>query len=205
MKVATISTVLISLLVASHGKASEDIGLPEIHSGDREATNLLKRRLTAWKAEDGREIDNWDLQNRILRNTEAGAHIITKQEFRDFDLSLQFRLPPGGNSGVYLRGRYEIQLHDGQDAPPIKYTGAVWGQIPVETKMYKGPNIWNEMQVRVKGNQVSVVVNRKPVIRSQQFKGPTRGAINQNESAPGPILLQCLKGAQFRNIMIKEL
>lgn len=184
---------------------SEDIGLPGIDPKDEEAIDLLDKTMTAWRAEDGRRIDNWTLKNGILKNWKLGPHIITRKKFRNFDLTMEFSLPRGGNSGVYLRGRYEVQLYDSQNVDSKKYTGAIWGQIPVESRMYKGPIVWNELSVRLKNKTVTVLVNRKPVIRSRELIGPTRGAIDQNESEPGPILLQSLHGVRFRKIIIKEL
>ncbi|MEZ5944229.1 MAG: DUF1080 domain-containing protein [Planctomycetaceae bacterium] len=196
---------LIFLLALSCKSNAQDIGLPSIDRQGEGVVDLLKNRLDDWKAEDGRPIDNWRVSNGVLTNWKAGSHLVTQQKYRDFDLSLQFSLPRGGNSGVYLRGRYEVQLYDGTDVPLDKCTGSIWGQIAVESQMYKGSGAWNELQVRMQGNKVTVLVNRKPVIRSQTLKGPTRGAIDQNEAEPGPILLQSLRGARFRNVMIKEL
>lgn len=194
-----------SILYLTGLVAAEEIGLPMLDEDADGVVNLLENKLDDWQAEDGREVDNWRMRGKELENFKAGSHLITKKKYRDFDLSLEFKLPRRGNSGVYLRGRYEIQLADGQNLPPNKYTGSVWGQIPVESKMYKGANEWNELQIRVKNNTVSVILNRKPVIRSKSFKGPSRGAIDQNEKAPGPIMLQSLNGVRFRKIYLKEL
>jgi hypothetical protein len=88
----------------------------------------------------------------------------------------------------------------------ITHHGAIaLGQIPVESRMYKGPVVWNELSIRLKKNMVTVLVNRKPVIRSKKLTGPTRGAINLSESGPGPVLLQSLHGVRFRNLFLKEL
>ena len=184
---------------------AENIGLPDIDAKDVQVIDLLADGLSAWKAEDGRPIDNWKVSRGILVNSKAGSHLITSDKYWDFDLSLEFRLPPRGNSGIYLRGRYEIQLYDGSDVDAKKTTGSIWGQIPVESNMYRGANRWHQLQVRLKDHTVTVVIDRKPVIRSKKLTGPTRGAIDQNESQPGPILLQSLNGVQFRNVLLKKL
>lgn len=200
-----IAITTISYLFISRFVQAEEIGLPMIDAEADGVIDLLENKLDDWQAEDGREIDNWRVRNKELTNFKAGSHVITKQKYRNFDLSLEFKLPRGGNSGVYLRGRYEVQLFDGQNIEANKSTGSIWGQIPVETKMYQGPNKWNELQIRVKNNSVTVVLNRKPVIRSKEFRGPSRGAIDQNEQDPGPIMLQSLNGVRFRKIVIKEI
>lgn len=200
-----VALVAISFLGSCLLAQADDIGLPEVESGGHGVVNLLESGLAAWQAEDGRPIDNWRWANRVLTNSKLGSHIITKEKFQNFDLSMEFNLPAGGNSGVYLRGRYEVQLYDGQEVDAKNYTGAVWGQIPVEARMYKGPKVWNKLDVRIRNNTVTVLVNRKPVIRSMELKGPTKGAIDRNETDPGPILLQSLGGVRFRNILIKQL
>jgi len=184
---------------------AEDIGIPDIDPMNDGVVDLLETGLEAWKAEDDQPIKNWQVRNDILVNGKPGSHLITRKSYRDFDLSLEFNLPRRGNSGVYLRGRYEVQLYDGPQVPYIKETGSIWGQIPVETRMYKGAGKWNELKVRIKNDTVTVLVNRKPVIRSQKLKKPTRGAVDDDESKSGPILLQSLRGVRFRNILIKEL
>ncbi|MHC4877203.1 MAG: 3-keto-disaccharide hydrolase [Planctomycetota bacterium] len=200
------STIVIAVQVwLSLSASAGDIGIPRISPQDKGVIKLVDDRLTAWQTEDGGPVDNWRSVGKVLVNAKPGSHLITKQRFRDFDLSLEFSLPRGGNSGVYLRGRYEVQLYDGRDVTLDRCTGAIWGKIPVETRMFKGPNKWNQLAVRIVHNTVTVVVNRKPVIRSARLKGPTRGAIDQNETAPGPILLQSLRGVRFRNIHIREL
>jgi len=183
----------------------EEIGIPSFNKSDPGVVNLLEDGLEDWKAEDGKGIDNWIVRNRILTNYKHGSHLVTKKKYRDFDLSLEFLLPHKGNSGVYLRGRYEVQLDDHNTTDQIKSTGAIWGKIPIESHVYNGPNRWNQLSIRIRNNSVTVLVNRNPVIRSKELKGTTRGAIDENESAPGPILLQSLKGARFKNILIKEL
>lgn len=199
--------MLSAITVQSSGRVgwAQDIGLPSVEPGETGVIDLLRKGTGDWKAEDGRDIDNWRVHAGVLTNWKAGSHLVSRQKFRDFDLSLEFNLPRGGNSGVYLRGRYEVQLFDGQDIDLKNYTGAIWGLIPPESRMYKGPNVWNELQVRLVGRTVTVLVNRKPVIRSHHIPMPTRGAVDRNEARPGPILLQSLRGARFRNILIKEL
>jgi hypothetical protein len=191
--------------IATLPAVAAEIGLPIIDPESDDVIDLLKDDLSAWQAEDGRRIDNWRVSAGVLTNFKAGSHIVTVDKYRNFDLSLEFRLPRGGNSGVFLRGRYEVQLFDGQNVAANNYTGAIWDQIPVDAKMYRGPNEWNELSVRIVDDSVSVVVNRKPVIRSKTLRGPTKGAVNRQEDQPGPILLQSLNGVRFRKILLKEL
>ncbi len=187
--------------------AEDDIGLPSIDPKDSESVDLLKDKLDLWQSEDGREITNWKALGGVLANGQRGANLMTKDKYRDFDLSLEFNLPKEGNSGVYLRGRYEVQLLDGSESSLLRKTGAIWGQIPVDrvVNTYKGANTWNELSVRIKGDRVSVMINRIAVIRTAKLKEPTAGAIDRDEDQPGPILLQSHSGVRFRKILIKVL
>ncbi len=184
-----------------------EIGIPALLEPEAEGvTDLVKNGLDAWEVEDHGAISNWKFGSAAFINDKQGPHLLTKEKYRDFDLQCEFNLPKGGNSGVYLRGRYEVQLFDETKTTDFKgRTGAIWGQIPVAVRAYKGPNTWNELRVRLVGNSVSVLVNRVVMIRSAELRGPTQGALDMNENGPGPILLQSLHGVRFRKILIKQL
>ncbi len=100
-----------------------------------------------------------------------------------------------------------MQLLDGSESSLLRKTGAIWGQIPVDrvVNTYKGANTWNELSVRVKGDRVSVMINRIAVIRTAKLKEPTAGAIDRDEDQPGTILLQSHSGVRFRKIFIKRI
>jgi hypothetical protein len=65
--------------------------------------------LTGWTAMGKNQ---WVVENGILTSSHAGANLISVQKFNDFKLHVEFRYPKGSNSGVYLRGRYEVQIED---------------------------------------------------------------------------------------------
>ncbi len=186
--------------------ASSDIGRPEIEPGDDGVESLLHAGISAWHTEANRPITNWRLDSGVLTNIRSGPDLVSRDLYRDFDLRLEFLLPKGGNSGVYLRGRYELQLND--DAPDLNLKnscGSIWGQIPILKRAYSGPYQWNELRVRLVGNRVTVVLNGVLIIDSQELQGVTRGALDSNEGDPGPLALQCLAGVKFRKILLKPL
>src|SRR5256885_16173127 len=70
------------------------------------------RDLTGWIVTDESGEKQWKALNRVLSNTQRGGNLVTDETYGDFKLHLEFRYPPSGNSGVYLRGRYEAQIED---------------------------------------------------------------------------------------------
>jgi len=72
--------------------------------------------LSGWHVVQGN--NEWVVEDGILRNVKVGGNLVTDQKFDDFKLHLEFRYAPGGNSGVYLRGRYEVQVLEGWSEEP---------------------------------------------------------------------------------------
>jgi hypothetical protein len=181
--------------------------------GDAEA--LLGDSLDKWNApKKGEDISNWSITEGVLRLDEAGPSLRTKKTYEDFDLHLEFKLPPKNNTGVFLRGRYEVQLldsqfrtKDGRPVPPKESCGAIYGQLAPSKDVYRGSNKWNTLDVRLIGNVVTVRINDVVVIDSKAIDVVTGGDLDENESDPGPILLQAhaTHGQEFRNITIKPI
>lgn len=168
--------------------------------------------LDNWESESFSPPSNWTLVEGILTCNRDGPSLVTKQKFKDFDLHIEFSLPRTAASGVFLRGRYEVQLldpsyrlADGQTVSNIGSHGSIWGLIAPSEISYVGPNKWNSLDVRLRDRNVTVTLNDKTVIRDQRIDRPTAGAIDRNESTPGPIMLQSstVPGVQFRNAWIK--
>lgn len=160
------------------------------------------KNLDGWKAFGA---DNqWVVENGILRSPKSGANIKTTQTFNDFKLHVEFRIPEGSNSGVYLRGRYEIQISDGfGKEPAVDELGAVYGFIrPLEMTAKKAGE-WQSYDITLVGRVVTVVLNGKTIIYKNEIPGITGGAIDSNEAEAGPIMFQGDHGpVEFRNITI---
>jgi len=161
--------------------------------------------LTGWTTQGGNGQNNWRAVNGVLTNTANGANLMTTRTFGDFKLQLEFRYPKNGNSGIYLRGRHEVQIEDSPalDAPLSVHLGGVYGFLWPSEYAGKGPGEWNTYEITLVGRRVTVVLNGKAVIADQIIPGPTGGAIDANEGAPGPILLQGDHTAvEFRNVKL---
>ncbi len=159
--------------------------------------------LSGWTAVGG--ANNWIVKNGILTNTKAGANLITNKKFDDFKLHIEFRYGKAGNSGVYLRGRHEVQIEDspaGTHPNNVLY-GGVYGFLTASEINAKGPGQWQSYDITLIGRMVTIVSNGKTIISNQEIPGITGGALDSNEGEPGPIYLQGdHQPIEFRNIIL---
>jgi hypothetical protein len=148
--------------------------------------------------------NQWKAEAGNLHSPHSGANIVTDATFTDFKLHIEFRLPKGSNSGVYLRGRYELQIEDGKEVEPVNnQLGAVYGFLPPSEKVGKEAEEWQSYDVILVGRMVTVALNGSTVICNQEIPGITGGALDSDEEQPGPIYLQGDHGPiEFRNIKI---
>ncbi|TSD66541.1 DUF1080 domain-containing protein [Inquilinus sp. KBS0705] len=148
--------------------------------------------------------NQWVVENGILRSKQSGANLITDKKFNDFKLHVEFRYKKGSNSGVYLRGRYEIQIIDTDVPEPINNVfSSVYGFVPPNKMMSKNPGEWQSYDITLVGRIITIVANGTRVISEAQIPGLTGGAINSAEGEPGPILIQGDHGPiDYRNIVI---
>lgn len=146
--------------------------------------------LKGWKLSS--EDNQWKVENGILINQKAGANLISEQQFEDFKLLAEFRYKKGGNSGIYLRGRYEVQIEDSalDRHPGSLYYGGVYGFLTPSEIATLGPNEWNSYEITLIGRKVTIIANGKTIISNQEIPGITGGALDSREAEPGPIYLQ---------------
>ena len=160
------------------------------------------KNMDGWKTTG---TNQWVVEGGVLKSPKSGANIFTTQTFNDFKLHIEFRYPKESNSGVYLRGRYEVQIEDSKEGeePPKGTLGAVYGFIAPSERAVKGPGEWQSYDITLVGRMVSVVCNGKQIICNQEIPGITGGAIDSKEAEPGPIYMQGDHGPiEFRNIII---
>ena len=153
--------------------------------------------LSGWKVMGGPS--GWSAQAGLLVNDakqEPGKHksyanIRTDREFEDFNLTLQARVPKGGNSGIYLRGIYEVQVADsyGQKADSHGI-GGLYSRITPTENPAKPAGEWQTFDITLVNRHVTVILNGKKIIDNQPLLGCTGGALWADEFRPGPIYLQ---------------
>lgn len=157
--------------------------------------------LKGWKAMGPNQ---WIVENGILRSLKSGSNLVSEQTFTDFKLHVEFRYEKGSNSGVYLRGRYEVQIEDDKGKEPWKgYLGAIYGFLTPSVMVAKDAGEWQSYDITLVGRMVTVVANGITIIANQEIPGITGGAIDNKENEPGPIMFQGDHGPiDFRNIVI---
>lgn len=148
---------------------------------------------------------HWKVVNGTLISPSEGAELVSKKKFEDFKLHIEFNCGPTSNSGVYLRGRYEVQIeNESMGEPPNRQTGAVYGFLTPSPAMPRTTGKWQTYDITLIGRKVTVVQDGKTIIDNKVIPGITGGALDSNEGQPGPIYLQgSEKGhVSFRNIVV---
>jgi 3-keto-disaccharide hydrolase len=161
--------------------------------------------LSGWRPSDPNATTTWKVENGTLVSPGHGPDLITDAKFEDFKLHVEFNCAPKSNSGVYLRGRYEVQIED-DPVPegPTMRTGSVYGFLAASPEQPRRPGEWQTYEITLVGRVVTVVQNGQTIIDKQEIPGITGGALDSHEGLPGPIYLQGSEDGHvaFRNITI---
>lgn len=160
------------------------------------------RDLTGWR-HLGRETQ-WGVKDGILFSPKSGSNLATEATFTDFKLHVEFRYPKGSNSGIYLRGRHEVQVEDSKGTTPWPGGfGAVYGFIAPSEQVAKAAGEWQSYDITLVGRMLTLVANGKTVICNREIPGITGGALDSKEGSPGPFYLQGDHGpVEYRNIIL---
>jgi hypothetical protein len=147
---------------------------------------------TVWKAEKGKLISPGN-----------GPELISDAKFKDFKLHVEFNCGPESNSGIYLRGRYEVQIEtDSVAEPPSHHTGAVYGFLTPSPELPRKPGEWQTFDITLVGRTITVVQNGQTAINNQEIPGITGGALDSHEQLPGPIYLQ---GSEKGHVVFRKI
>lgn len=172
------------------------------------------RDLTGWrlieKAENGWSVDGDQLVNRPAPPVQGQprrrfGNLRTEREFEDFNLTLEVNVPKGSNSGVYLRGIYEVQVADSYGKPLDSHNmGAVYSRIAPSAAAEKAPGEWQSLDITLVDRHVTVVLNGRRIVDNQPLAGCTGGALWSDQLRPGPIFLQGDHGpVSYRNLVLR--
>jgi hypothetical protein len=166
--------------------------------------DLLKDGLEGWRLRNPAGRNSWSVTNGELVNSPPGVDLVSKRTFTDFSLHVEVNVPPGGNSGIYLRGRHEVQVQDDYGKPPgNRLMGGIYGQIQPMSLPARPAGEWQTFDITLIGRRVTVELNGVTIIASQEIPGITGGALDSDEGEPGPIMLQGdHTGVRYRNILI---
>jgi hypothetical protein len=161
--------------------------------------------LTGWRFTDPSKRDIWGVQDGTLVVSGGGTELVSTCTFEDFKLHVEFNMQPKANSGVFLRGRYEVQIEsDAAQKPPSHHTGAVYSLLTPSPEMPRVTGEWQSFDITLVGRVVTVVQNGQTIIAGREIPSITGGALDSHEGSPGPIYLQGSEkgGVAFRNIFI---
>ena len=170
--------------------------------------------LDGWELTNPHNVNGWSVKDGVLSNNVvqvAGqphknyGNLRTVRKFEDFDLTAETNVPKDGNSGIYLRGIYEIQVLDSYGRPVNPHNmGAVYSRIAPSEAVEKPAGQWQTFDITLVDRHVTVILNGKRIIDNQPVLGCTGGALWSDPMRPGPIYLQGDRtGANFRNIVLR--
>ena len=165
------------------------------------------RDLAGWEAVPPAHLAGWTVKDGVLTALPGAPDLVSNKKFFNFVLDAEYRIEPHSNSGIGLRGRYELQIADDADRPPSnRTTASILGRIAPTLNAERQSGEWQMLAARLVGREVTVILNGIRVINRQSIDGPTAIALDSNEGEAGPILLQGTRGSvEFRRIVVYPL
>lgn len=210
MRRSVLSVAGLVALVAGWTLAGEEEWKPQ---GDGWTQLFNGKDLTGWKFKGGTN-PSWKAEDGVLANIKPeekgkrGVDIFTEQTFRNFQLHIEFKVPKGGNSGVYLRGRKEIQVCDsfGKEQLGSGDCGGLYSKAAPKLNACKPAGEWNSFDITIIGDTITVDHNGKVIQDKVELKGCTGGALDGDDTKPGSLMMQGdHSSVSYRNIWIKPL
>ena len=151
----------------------------------------IESRPSGWSILDG-AMTNWH-EVKPGERAPAGNNLVSKEKFLNFKIETEYKLAAGSNSGIYVRGRYELQLLDDLTdtrTSPLLSHMAIYGRTAPSVKASKAAGEWQTMEAIVVGNRVTVTLNGQRVHDNAEILGVTGGMLDNDELAPGPLMVQ---------------
>ncbi|HPD31412.1 MAG TPA: DUF1080 domain-containing protein [Phycisphaerae bacterium] len=175
------------------------------------------KNLKGWKSIPENRPNSWKVENGILvsdfKEGEHGTNIFSEKKFGDFEIYYEYLVPKNGNSGVFLRGQYEIQIQADHGVPSDKPrdwgNGGIYGQKAPSRNVSKPDGEWQSVYATMIGKKITVFLNGEKIIDNYEPPRATHlyGELKIKDGDPtGPILLQGdHKPIKFRYVMIKPI
>jgi uncharacterized protein len=168
--------------------------------------------LDGWKLRNADGEKSWSAQNGMLVNTlqegKHGTDLVSDEKFKDFIIRYDYLVPSNSNSGLYLRGRYEIQVLEdsGRNKTAPGSNGGIYNTAAGTEFVSRPAGQWQTAQATIRANKISLILNGVKIHDEVEVTKATGGELDQKLDEPGPIMLQGDHGAvAFRNIRIKPL
>ncbi len=162
------------------------------------------RDLSGWRPRSAARPGCWSVVDGTLTSTPPCVDLVSERTFGDAKLHVAFMYPAGSNSGLYLRGRYEVQIQDdaGRALDALRM-GGVYGFIRPYTDAAGRAGQWQTCDITLRGPRVTIVLNGTTIADNEVIPGITGGALDSAEATPGPLMLQGDHGkVTFRTIRL---
>jgi hypothetical protein len=149
------------------------------------------KSLDAFGVQNKAQPMGWSIEDGVMTNVERANNLVSKEKFKDFRIQAEYKLGPNSNSGIYLRGRYELQVLDDY-GKPVEAHGhmAIYAWKAPRVNASKPRGEWQTMEAILVGNRVTVTLNGQRLHDNAVLEAITGGALDANESEPGPIMIQ---------------
>jgi hypothetical protein len=234
-KLAAVETItakaegdVLKLTTSKKNAAGKEVGKAEEFGGKRiadlppapdlakvkfgEPVQLLNGKdLTGWRllkegVDNGWSVVDGMLQNRVVKAKDKHfGNLRTDAEFEDFNLKTEVRTQEGSNSGIYLRGIYEVQIMESFGKPlDSHHMGALYSRITPSVNAEKPIGEWQTLDITLVDRHLTVILNGKTIIDNAPVLGCTGGAMTSDEFKPGPIYLQGdHTNVDYRNMVLR--
>jgi hypothetical protein len=163
------------------------------------------KTMNGWGVQHKQNPMNWSVIEGAMTSADKGGNnLVSNETFKDFKLEAEFNVATKSNGGIYLRGRYEMQVLDdaGQPLTPQSQM-SIYGRMPPLVNASKPAGEWQTVEIIVVGNIVTATLNGQRVHDNSVIGGITGGALDANEAEPGPIMLQGDHGkVAFRKVIV---
>ncbi len=151
------------------------------------------KSIAAWDVQDKDKPSGWSVEEGAMTNVPKANNLVSKEQFKDFRLDAEYKLSPKGNSGIYLRGRYEMQVLDDAGAAAgdeVHGHMAIYARKAPTKNVSKPAGEWQTAQITIVGNCVTAVLNGQTIHSNAKITGITGGALDAKETEPGPVMIQ---------------
>jgi Domain of Unknown Function (DUF1080) len=161
------------------------------------------KNLEGWIPDDPSK-NHWKVTTDEVVNESPGANIRSTRKLNDFKLHVEYNCPKDGNSGIYLRGRYEVQVAYEPQNDEYHGMASLYGFFAPQPKMPDKPGEWETFDITLVGRTVTVVRNGTVVIDNKEIPGITGGALESHEGEPGYIYIQGdhTGSMKYRNVTV---
>jgi hypothetical protein len=147
--------------------------------------------MDAWDVQDKTKPMGWSVIDGAMTNAPPANNLVSRQKFQDYKIHAEYKLEKNSNSGIYIRGRYELQVLDDFGKPPDVHSHmAVYAWHAPLVNASKPVGEWQTMDATIVGNKVTVTLNGQKVQDNSTLEAITGGALDANETEPGPVMIQ---------------